>query len=364
MNTETQKKRVVVIEGEDAAPATVQSTVSLIDQFNLNIEWMYPLVGHQALKKHDTAFPDETRNIIDASNSTLFGASSGISFEALFYLRWGKQTYANVRPVKWVPGYKSPLAHPENIDFIIVRENLEDLYLGVEGNIDELESIPLKSSTDGRMLSELGPGRFALKVISEKRSKQIIEFAFELARKRKKEGLPGKVSCTSKYNILSHTDGLFIEVGQQVAASYPDIDFETFIIDDFAHRLVKSPHDLDVVVMPNLYGDILSDAAGGLIGGLGLAASGCYGNDYAYFESAHGTAPDLVGKNIINPTAQILSGAMMLDYLGYSNESNQLITAIESVYYEGKYLTPDQGGDASTSMFTQAINDSLQSNKG
>lgn len=359
MNTETQKKRVVVIEGEDAAPATVQSTVSLIDRFHLNIEWIYPLVGHDALKKHDTAFPDETRKAIDASNATLFGASSGISFEALFYLRWGKQTYANIRPVKWIPGYQSPLIHPENIDFVIVRENLEDLYLGIEGDIDALKSIPLKSSTDGRLLTELGPGRFALKVISEQRSKHIIEFAFELARKRKKEGLPGKVSCTSKYNILPHTDGLFIDVGKKVAASYPDIDFETFIIDDFAHRLVKSPHDLDVVVMPNLYGDILSDAAGALIGGLGLAASGCYGNDYAYFESAHGTAPDLVGKNIINPTAQILSGAMMIEYLGYANESKQFITAIEKVYSAGKYLTPDQGGNASTTDFTQAIHDVL-----
>jgi len=355
MKNESQRKRVVVIEGEDAAPATVQSTVSLIDTFNLNIEWLYPLVGHEALKKHNTAFPDETREAIDQSDSTLFGASSGISFEALFYLRWGKQTYANVRPVKWIPGYQSPLAHPENIDFVIVRENLEDLYLGIEGDLDDLKSIPLKSLTDGRMLSELGPGRFALKVITEQRSKQIIEFAFELSKKRKAMGLPGKVSCSSKYNILFHTDGLFKEIGKQVASHYPDIDFETFIIDDMAHRIVKSPHNLDVVVMPNLYGDILSDAAGGLIGGLGLAASGCYGNDYAYFESAHGTAPDLVGKNCINPTAQILSGAMMLDYLGFCDPSKQLIAAVENVYAEKRFLTPDQGGNATTEEFTNAV---------
>ena len=122
-----------------------------------------------------------------------------------------------------------------------------------------------------------------------------------------------------------------------------------------AHRIVRSPQDLDVVVMPNLYGDILSDAAGGLIGGLGLAASGCYGNTYAYFESAHGTAPDLVGKNIINPTAQILSGAMMLDYLGFPEESGRLILAVEKVYSDGKYLTPDQGGTSTTIEFTEAV---------
>ena len=355
MGTEAQKKRVVVIEGEDAAPDTVRSTVKLIDTFNLNIEWIYPPVGHEALKKHDTAFPDETRQAIDGSDSTLFGASSGISFEALFYLRWGKSTYANVRPVKWVPGYKSPLAHPENIDFVIVRENLEDLYSGIEGNIEDLDAIPLKSFTEGRALSEMAPGRFALKVITEKRTKQIIEFAFELARRRKAEGRPGKVTCSSKYNMLFYTDGLFKEIAQQLAPSYPDIDFETFIIDDLAHRLVKSPQDLDVVVMPNLYGDILSDAAGGLLGGLGLAASGCYGRDYAYFESAHGTAPDLVGKNSINPTAQILSGAMMLDYLGFADPSRQLVSAVEKVYAQGKFLTTDQGGSSTTMEFTNAV---------
>jgi len=359
METEAEMKRVIVIEGEDAAPDTVRSTVSLIDKFGLNIEWVYPLVGHEALEKYDTAFPEETRRAIDGSDSTLFGASSGISFEALFYLRWGKSTYANVRPVKWIPGYKSPLNRPENIDFVIVRENLEDLYAGIEGNIEDLNAVPLKSFTEGRALSEMAPGRFALKVITEKRTKKIVEFAFDLARRRKTEGLPGKVTCSSKYNMLFYSDGLFKEVAQNVASSYTDIEFETFIIDDLAHRMVKSPQDLDVVVIPNLYGDILSDAAGGLLGGLGLAASGCYGDDYAYFESAHGTAPDLVGKNSINPTAQILSGAMMLDYLGFPHQSKQLVSAVEKVYAQGNFLTPDQGGSSTTSEFTNAVADYL-----
>jgi len=246
-----------------------------------------------------------------------------------------------------------------HIDFVIVRENLEDLYAGIEGNIEDLNAIPLNSFTAGQALSEMAPGRFAIKVITEKRTKAIIEFAFELARRRKADGRPGKATCSSKYNMLFYSDGLFKEIAQQVAPAYPDIEFETFIIDDLAHRLVKSPQDLDVVVMPNLYGDILSDAAGGLIGGLGLVASGCYGKDYAYFESAHGTAPDLVGKNIINPTAQIISGAMMLDYLGFSDPSKQLISAVEKVYAQGKFLTPDQGGSSTTSQFTDAVADYL-----
>ncbi|MCJ7771819.1 MAG: isocitrate/isopropylmalate family dehydrogenase [Desulfobacterales bacterium] len=355
MGKDIKKKKVVVIEGEDAAPDTVKSTVMLIDQLDLNIEWMYPPVGQEALVHYGSAFPDNTRKAIDDSDSTLFGASSGISFEALFYLRWGKSTYANVRPVKWVPGYKSPLSSPENIDFVIVRENLEDLYAGIEGNIEDLNSIPLNSFTAGCPLSEMSPGRFALKVITYKNTNKIIHFAFNLARRRKKDGRPGKVTCSSKYNMLFHTDGLFKEIAQQIAPEYPDIDFETFIIDDLAHRIVKSPQELDVVVMPNLYGDILSDAAGGLLGGLGLASSGCYGENYAYFESAHGTAPDLVGKNSINPTAQILSGAMMIDYIGFPIESKRLVEAVEKVSAEGHFLTPDQGGSSTTSEFTNAV---------
>ncbi|MBW2063274.1 MAG: isocitrate/isopropylmalate dehydrogenase family protein, partial [Deltaproteobacteria bacterium] len=149
--------------------------------------------------------------------------------------------------------------------------------------------------------------------------------------------------------------GLFREVAQQVAESYPNITFESLIVDNFAHVMTSTPQSLDVVVMPNLYGDILSDGAAGLIGGLGLAPSGCYGDSYAYFESAHGTAPDIAGQNIINPTATMLSAMMMLRYLGFANEATRVETAIEKVYAEGRFLTPDQGGRATTTEFTEAV---------
>ncbi len=352
-------KRVVVIEGEDAAPEAVRPTVDLVDRLGADIEWVRPLVGVEAMQRCGEPFPDQCRAAIDASDATLFGATSGPSAPALFYLRWGKQTYANVRPARWLPGARSPLARPDGVDFIIVRENLEDLYVGVEGDLEALRPLGLSGFTARRRVADLGPGRFALKVITEAGSARVVRFAFELARRRKAAGRPGKVTCATKYNMLPQSDGLFRDVAARIAASYPDIAFEGFIVDDFARRLVTAPHQLDVVVLPNLYGDILSDAAAGLIGGLGLAPSGCYGDAYAYFESAHGSAPDIAGRNVINPTATILSATMMLRHLGFAAEANRLDAAVERVYAGGRSLTPDQGGRATTTEFCAAVAQAL-----
>jgi isocitrate/isopropylmalate dehydrogenase len=352
-------KNVVVIEGEDSSPEAVRPVVALIDSLELGIEWLYPPVGDAAFADSGSRFPDATRQVIDDSDATLFGATSGPSWDALFYLRWGRETYANVRPTKWTPGYTSPLARPEGIDFIIVRENLEDAYVGVEGDVEALGPLDLVSRTSGRPISEMSPGRYSIKIITEAGTERIARFSFELARKRKEAGQQGKVTCAVKHNMLPVSDGLFLEVTQRVAKEYEDIAFESFIVDDFARRLVADPHSLDVVVLPNLYGDILSDLAAGLIGGLGLAPSGCYGDDYAYFESAHGSAPDIMGRNIINPTATLQSAIMMLEYLGFSGEAERLTNAIDAVYAEGRSLTPDQGGSASTTDFCEAVRRSL-----
>jgi isocitrate/isopropylmalate dehydrogenase len=353
------KKRVVAIPGEDAAPEAFHPTVELVDRLGLPLEWVFPPVGQEARESHGSYFPDEARRAIDESDSALFGSTSGPSAPALFYLRWGKRTYANVRPTRWIPGYRSPLAHPEQIDFVIVRENLEDLYVRLEGDVAELAPLARVAPTENRPVHELGPGRYALKVITEQGALRVSRFAFELARRRRREGRPGRVTCGTKHNMLPRSDGLFREVFLRVAREYPDVASESFIVDDFAHRLVARPHELDVVVLPNLYGDILSDAAAALAGGLGLAASGCYGDDYAYFESAHGTAPDIAGKGIINPTATLLSAAMMVEYLGFHDASRRLTRALETVYAEGKTLTPDQGGTASTRAFCAAVEAAL-----
>ena len=198
-------------------------------------------------------------------------------------------------------------------------------------------------------------GIYAIKVITERATRRVAEFACQLAMKRKRAGGKGKLTCTSKYNMLRESDGLFRRIVEETAAQHPEIKYEQFIVDDFARRLVQSPQDLDVVVAPNLYGDILSDAAAGTIGGLGLAPSGCYGADYAYFESVHGTAPDIMGMGIINPSATMLSAALMLEYLGFADAGARLDSAVRKVYADGHVLTPDQGGTARTSEFTRAV---------
>ena len=343
-------KTIAVIEGDDAAPEAVRPVVALLDSLNIGLEWVYPQVGEAAEADTGSAFPDKAKAMIDNADTTLFGSTSGKSGAALHYLRWGKQTYANVRPCQYLPGCASPLAQPDGIDFVIVRENLEDLYVGVEGELADLAPLDLRGRTVRQPVHELGTGRYAIKAITREGTERVVRFALELARKRR-----GQLTCATKHNMLRVTDGLFLDVAREVASDYPDVTFESYIVDDFACRMIREPHKFDVVVMPNQYGDILSDAAGGLLGSLGLAASGCFGERYAYFEPAHGTAPDIAGRNIINPTATILSTTMMLEYLGFAEEARRIEAAVARVYADGKALTPDQGGDASTTKFCEAV---------
>ena len=349
-------KTIAVIEGDDAAPEAMRPVVQLLDSLNMGLEWTYPEVGEAAEERTGSAFPAAAKAMIDRADSTFFGSTSGKTGVALNYLRWGKETYANVRPCRYLPGCASPLAQPDGIDFVIVRENLEDLYVGVEGPLEDLAPLNLTGRTIRKPVHEVGEGRFAIKAITREGTERVARFAFELARKRNGKR---KLTCATKHNMLRGTDGFFLEVATDVAADYPDVAFESFIIDDFACRMIREPQKYDVVVMPNQYGDILSDAAGGLVGSLGLAASGCFGDDYAYFEPAHGTAPDIAGRNIINPTAAMLSATMMLDYLGFEAQAKQIEDAIARVYAEGVALTPDQGGEASTTAFCEAVGRAL-----
>ena len=347
-------KTIAVIEGDDAAPEAVRPVVALLDDMDLGLAWRYPVVGEQAEQATGSALPDGAKRVIDAADATLFGATSGKSGAALHYLRWGKDTYANVRPCRFLPGCASPLAAPDGIDFVIVRENLEDLYVGAEGDLAALAPLDLRGRNVRAPLHQLGDGRFAVKAITRAGTERVVRFALELARKRRRQ-----LACATKHNMLRGTDGFFLEVAGEVAAGYPDVAFESFIVDDFACRMIREPQRFDVVVMPNQYGDILSDAAGGLLGSLGLAPSGCYGDDYAYFEPAHGTAPDIAGRNIVNPTATLLSAALMLDYLGLASAARRLERAVASVYAAGSVLTPDQGGSASTTEFCAAVAEAL-----
>ena len=353
MATEKATKRVAVIEGDDAAPEAVRPTIEVVKSMGLPIEWTYPVVGEPAKQEFGHPFPAVSREAIDNADTTFFGSTSGSSGGSLMYLRWGKQTYANVRPARYFRGAKSPLADPDGVDLVIVRENLEDLYVRAEGELASLSNVDIRGTTIRKPLAELGEGRYAVKAITREGTERVVRFAFELARRRRKH-----LTCTSKYNMLPQTDGYFRDIAAELASEYPDVEFDTFIVDDFACRIITEPQRFDVIVMPNLYGDILSDAAAGLVGGLGLAASGCYGDDYAYFESAHGTAPDIAGLHIINPTANLLSAAMMLEYLGFRDQAENLDRAVRHVFATGE-LTPDQGGSASTEAFCEAVLESM-----
>ena len=333
---------VAVIEGEDASPEAVRPVVALLDGLGLGIEWTHPTIDAAGLAT------------IDAADCTLFGATSGASAMALYHLRWGRGTYANVRPIRYLRGARSPLASPDGIDLVIVRENLEDVYVRAEGSLDELAAPAPMSLTHRRPVDELGPGRFAIKVITEAGCERVIRRALELAGQRR-----GRLCVSAKHNMLPQTDGLFVEIGRALGAEHSDVDVEVLIVDDLAHRLVVDPHRFDVIVLPNLYGDVLSDLAAGLVGGLGLAPSACYGDDYAYFEPAHGTAPDLAGTGTINPTATLLSACMMLDHLGFADDARRVVTAVERTYAAGRVLSPDQGGSATAAAFCEAVASSL-----
>ncbi len=345
------RKKVVVFPGDDTAPETVYAAMEVLARLAPDIDYVEFPPGEEWVRGKTSG---EARAAIDSSDTTLFGSTSGKT-NAILYLRWGKQTFANVRPTRYFKGFASPLARPDGIDFVIVRENLEDLYLGLEGPLGMLAPLALTSRITREPIDTDAKGIFAIKIITERNTRRVADFAYRLARKRKAAGGKGKVTCSSKYNMLRESDGLFRRIVEETGASYPDIKYEEFIVDDCARRIVQSPHDFDVVVMPNLYGDILSDAAAGTIGGLGLAPSGCYGDDYAYFESVHGTAPDIKGMGIINPTATMLSAVMMLDYLGFADAARRFENAVRTVYAEGKMLTPDQGGRAKTADLTRAV---------
>lgn len=345
---------ICVIAGDDAAPEVMRPTMDVLRILAPDIRFVEALSGHEAQEYYGEAFPNDTRIKIDAADCTLFGASGGPSRPVLWYLRWGKETYTNVRPVRWFPGYRSPMLHPEKIDYVIVRDNLEGMYPPREGDVSELRV--LTSSTSWWQAPPVEKqGTYAVRVCTDEQMYRLAVSACELALYRQASGYPGMVTLGAKYSILPRTDGRLRTIVKETVLAYPSLKYQEFLIDDLARRLIAAPETLDVVVLSNEHGDVLADVASGSIGGLGLSPSACYGEHYAYFEPVHGSAPDLVGKGIINPTAMLLSGAMMLTYLGYNEQSKKLESAIEQTYRAGVVLTLDQGGRGRTMEFIEAV---------
>jgi 3-isopropylmalate dehydrogenase len=357
MTKANAKKTVVALGGAGIGVEVVDATCELLTAAGFPVEILTPPHADAAVKSHGVPVPDETQRLCRAADGVLFGAAGGPPSSAVvMWLRWQLGTFASVRPARHYPGASSPLANPEGIDLIILRENSEGMYPGREGDLADLKRVmPSLSDRSGKTIEQFGDGQFAVKVVTEAGAARIARFACDLARRRKAAGRPGKVTCVTKSNVLPRTDGLFQKTAEQVVHASPGLSFEHFYVDDACRRLVRFPQSMDVVLCMNQYGDILSDIAAEVAGGLGMAPSGCYAPDWAYFESVHGSAPDIAGKGIANPTATILSAAMMLDHIGLRDEAARLEAAVARVYRNGKALTPDQGGKGTTKGFADAV---------
>lgn len=329
---------ITLIKGDGIGPEVTAAAKKVIDASGADIIWEELEAGAHVIEKYGTPLPDYILDSIKKNKVALKGPVTtpvGKGFRSVnVTLRQSLNLYANVRPIKTFEGIPSKY---KNVDLIIVRENSEDLYTGIEHMVgeDAAESI---------------------KIITRKASERIVKYAFELAKSQSRK----KVSAIHKANIMKLSDGLFLRSARKVAEEYKDIDFEDVIVDAMSMKLVLNPEKYDVLVMPNLYGDILSDMAAGLVGGLGIVPGANIGEEGAVFEPAHGSAPDIAGKNIANPAACILSGVMMLRYIGENEKAEKIEKAIEEVLKDRKNLTCDLGGNLTTEQFTEKIIERLR----
>lgn len=351
-------KKITVLGGDGVGPEVVDVASHILEEMKLGFEIIKPPCGEKALEEMGTAFPEETKRLCSEADAVLFGAAGRASVPILTHLRWEMDNYVNIRPTKYYPGAMSPLKDPEGIDFVILRENSEGLYPpGREGDISQLAVRwpEWRDSLLGMGFQDYGQGKFAIRIITERGVDRMMKFACDYTQKRKKAGYPGKLTCVTKSNVLQESCGLFQSAAEAEIKKYPDLIYEHYYIDDVARRLLRYPKDMDVIVTSNMFGDVLADEAAELVGGLGMAPSACLGGETPYFEPVHGSAPKYANKNVINPTAMILSMKMMLEFLGMEMEARAVEGAIARVYQQGKYLTRDQGGTASTTEFGQAV---------
>ncbi|MDF2677103.1 MAG: citC [Bacillota bacterium] len=327
------KKKITLIPGDGIGLEIMSATVEIINTATNNIEWEEVIAGNTAFEKFGNLLPEHTIRSIKRNKIALKGPITtpvGGGFRSInVTLRQMFNLHSNLRPIKSFEGIESLY---KDLDMVIVRENSEDLYKGIEhmSTPDTAESI---------------------KVIPREASERIADFAFKLAIKEKRT----KVTASHKANIMKLSDGLFLKSCQKISENYSQIKFDDVIVDAMAMKLVMNPHNFDIIVAPNLYGDILSDLAAGLVGGLGLAPSANIGDDAAIFEPVHGSAPDIAGQNIANPTAAILSGIMMLKYIGEDEAASKIDMALKEVLIDKNLHTKDIGGKLYTDEFKDEI---------
>ncbi|MGH7356709.1 MAG: isocitrate/isopropylmalate dehydrogenase family protein [Candidatus Rokuibacteriota bacterium] len=346
-------RTIVALPGEGIGVEVVEAACELMTAAGMPVRIVTP----PQIEAPGSPVPEATKRACHEADTVLFGAAGPATTAVVGWLRWEMDAWAGVRPSKFYAGMRSPLADPDGIDFVVIRENSEGIYPGREGDVAEIKrALPNLRDRFGRGLDRFGEGRFAVKVATRAGAERIARYACELATKRRARGHAGRVTCVTKSNVLPQTDGLYHATVEEVVARYPGLAFEHFHVDAAARRMIRFPKTLDVVVCMNQYGDILSDVAGEVAGGLGVAPSANYGDGgWAYFESVHGSAPDIAGKGIANPTGTILSTVLMLEHLGLAAEATRLEAAVARVYRDGKALTPDQRGTATTKEMTAAV---------
>lgn len=329
------KRSITVIPGDGIGPSIIDAALRIMDHAGCNFHYDYADAGLMALEKHGELLPQVTLDQITQNKIALKGplttpvgggfTSINVSLRKLFNL------YANVRPVVSFEGTQSRY---NNIDIITIRENTEGMYSGV-----------------GQKRSDDNSSAEAMSIITREGAERIVTFGYELARKEGRK----KVTVVHKANILKSTSGLFLEVAREIAPRYPDIETQEMIVDAACMNLVMYPERFDVIITTNLFGDILSDLCAGLVGGLGMAPGANIGKDVAIFEAVHGSAPDIAGQNIANPCSVILASIQMLEHLGMADKAAQIRNAVRKTIAEGKTVTRDLGGNASTTEFTDAI---------
>lgn len=329
---------IVLIPGDGIGSEITQSVTTILEKAGANINWIRCTAGLKAHEELGNPLPEETLDAIDEYRIALKGPLTtpvGAGFRSVnVAMRKKFELYSNIRPAKTLPYIKSRF---DDVDIVMFRENTEGLYIGKEQWVEENRHAE------------------SIAVVTREASEKIIRAAFEYAKKNNRK----KVTLTHKANILKFTSGLFLEVGEEIAEDYPEIDYEDLIVDNMAMQMVLDPNQFDVIVTTNLFGDILSDLASGLVGGLGLTGAANIGDDAAMFEAVHGSAPDIAGQNKANPIAFLLSSLMMLEYIDEERLANRIRQAVYYTLQDKTVCTPDIGGSGSTETFTEAVCDNL-----
>ncbi len=335
-------RNITLIPGDGVGPEIAEVVKECVSALGVDIEWEVQPAGATAAEQDGTPLPERVLDSIRRNKVALKGPLEtpiGKGFRSVnVQLRQKLDLYACLRPCKYYKGIRCRIMNPDGIDLVIVRENTEDLYAGIEfmescGEDNQLLKF-LREQKGVELDCDTG---ISLKPISVKASERIVTFAFEYARRRGRR----KVTAIDKANIMKYTDGLFMNVAADVSKRYPDIEYEHKLVDNMCMQLVQYPEKYDVLVLPNLYGDIISDLAAGLIGGLGVAPGANMGDEFAVFEATHGIAPDIAGQNKANPTGMLLSTALLLEHIGETEAAARLERAVADVLNEGKYLTAD-----------------------